>query len=413
MKAQHRFDNRVVVVTGAGAGLGRAYALFFASRGAKVVVNDLGTSHDGKGLNSAAADSVVNQIKSAGGVAVANYNSVEDGEKIIKTAIDNFGRIDVLINNAGILRDKSFKKMEKIDWDLIVRVHLNGVFACTKAAYPYMLEQKYGRIVNVSSPAGLYGSFGQVNYSMAKSGMLGFTKALSREGQKYNIFSNVIAPIAATRMTETVFSKDILDMLKVDYIVPLVAFLSHENCKETGSVFEIGGGWISKLRWQRTEGEFFLNEFTPEKIEERWEKIIDFEKNSSFPEDSTSGIQVMTDSAQKAQLKGNKTAAKLKSDEIINLIRAYLTTDEAKELVKKVQSVFQFDILEKKGGKPVKVFTIDLKNGNGGLKDGPSDKYDALFTMTDEDFFAVTNGKLNPQMAFIQVFTNFLNFRER
>ena len=156
MSKQHRFENRVVVVTGAGAGLGKAYALFYASRGAKVVVNDLGTSHTGTGKGSNSADMVVNEIKSAGGQAVANYDSVENGAAVIKTAIDAWGRVDVLINNAGILRDKSLKNMTKEDWDLIVRVHLNGVYACTKAAYPYMIEQKYGRIVNVSSPAGTY-----------------------------------------------------------------------------------------------------------------------------------------------------------------------------------------------------------------------------------------------------------------
>jgi 3-hydroxyacyl-CoA dehydrogenase/3a,7a,12a-trihydroxy-5b-cholest-24-enoyl-CoA hydratase len=282
-------------------------------------------------------------------------------------------------------------------------VHLNGVFACTKAAYPYMLEQKYGRIINVSSPAGLYGSFGQVNYSMAKSGMLGFTKSIAREGQKNNIFCNVIAPIAATRMTETVFSKDILAMLKVEYIVPLVAFLSHENCKETGSVFEVGGKWIAKLRWQRTEGEFFLNEFTSEKVESAWDKICNFDKNVSYPLDSTSGIQIMTEACDKANASANKTAGeKLVSEDIIGLIKAYLEGGQGKELITKVASVFQFDILDKKGGKVVRTFTIDLLNGSGALKEGPADKSDALFTMTDEDFFAVTNGKLNPQMAFIQ-----------
>jgi 3-hydroxyacyl-CoA dehydrogenase/3a,7a,12a-trihydroxy-5b-cholest-24-enoyl-CoA hydratase len=401
---EHRFDNKVVVITGAGAGLGKSYALFFAKKGAKVVVNDLGTSHQGTGLNSKAADSVVAEIKAAGGHAVANYDSAEEGDKIIKTAIDAYGRVDVLINNAGILRDKSFKKMTKEDWDLIVRVHLNAVFACTKAAYPYMQKQNYGRIINVSSPAGLYGAFGQVNYSMAKSGMLGFTTSMAREGAKNNIFSNVIAPIAATRMTETVMSKDILAMLKVEYIVPLVAFLAHENCKENGSIFEIGGRWIAKLRWQRSEGQFFLNDMTPEEIEKHWTEITQFDKNTTYPTETSSGMQVMTEAAEKAlTVKGNKVAkATLKSGETIELIRNYLGGEEGKALVGKVASVFQFDILEKKGGKPILVFAIDLLNGNGALKDGAPEKFDAKFTMTDEDFFKVTNGTLNPQMAFIQ-----------
>ena len=239
---------------------------------------------------------------------------------------------------------------------------------------------------------------------MAKSGMLGFTYSVAREGLKNNIFCNCIAPIAATRMTETVMSKDILDMLKVDYIVPLVGFLSHENCKESGSVFEVGGRWVAKLRWQRSEGDFFLNEFTSENIEKSWEKICCFEKNATFPNDGSDGIKVMVDATEKAiNLAKNKTAEKLKSEDVISLIKAYLGGEEGKKLVEKVAAVFQFDILEKKGGKPVKTFTIDLLNGSGALKEGPAEKYDVLFTMTDEDFFGVTNGTLNPQMAFIQV----------
>jgi 3-hydroxyacyl-CoA dehydrogenase/3a,7a,12a-trihydroxy-5b-cholest-24-enoyl-CoA hydratase len=403
-KGELRYDNKVVVITGAGVGLGKAYAHFYAKRGAKIVVNDLGTSHSGSGNTSQAADSVVAEIKAAGGIAVANYDSVEFGEKIIKTAIDNFGRVDILINNAGILRDKAFKNMNKEDWDLIIRVHLNGVYACTKAAYPYMLQQKYGRIINVSSPSGLYGSFGQVNYGCAKAGIIGFSNALAKEAQKSNIYVNVIAPVAATRMTETVLSKDILDKLKVDYIVPLVAYLTHESSTETGSVFEIGGRWISKLRWQRSEGEFFPGKFGPEEVKEKFENITNFEKGQvDYPTDTTSGISVMMASEEKA-LKGNKTADKvLKSDAIFNLIKNYLGGAEGKALVGKVAAVFQFDITEKKGGEVVKSWKIDLKNDSGSCKEGPADKYDALFTMTDSDFEQVCLGKLNPQMAFIQV----------
>ena len=167
---------------------------------------------------------------------------------------------------------------------------------------------------------------------MAKSGMLGFTYSVAREGLKNNIFCNCIAPIAATRMTETVMSKDILDMLKVDYIVPLVGFLSHENCKESGSVFEVGGRWVAKLRWQRSEGDFFLNEFTSENIEKSWEKICCFEKNATFPNDGSDGIKVMVDATEKAiNLAKNKTAEKLKSEDVISLIKAYLGGEEGKK----------------------------------------------------------------------------------
>ena len=172
---QLRFDGKVAIVTGAGAGLGRAYALLLASRGAKVVVNDLGVTYKGEGQNSKAADAVVEEIRKAGGVAVANYDSVEFGDKIVKTAVDNFGTVDIVINNAGILRDVSFGKMKEIDWDLIMKVHLKGTFSVSRAAYPIMREKGFGRIVNTGSSSGLYGSFGQVNYSAAKMGMHGFT----------------------------------------------------------------------------------------------------------------------------------------------------------------------------------------------------------------------------------------------
>jgi NAD(P)-dependent dehydrogenase (short-subunit alcohol dehydrogenase family) len=176
-----RYDGKVAVITGAGGGLGREYALLFASRGAKVVVNDLGSPVTGQDKTTHnAADKVVEEIKSKGGIAVANYDSVEFGDKIIKTAIDNFGRVDILINNAGILRDISFQKMKREDWDVILKVHLTGTFSCSRAAWNVMREQGYGRIVNTSSAAGLFGSFGQVNYSSAKLGIHGFSLALAR-----------------------------------------------------------------------------------------------------------------------------------------------------------------------------------------------------------------------------------------
>lgn len=400
---QLRYDGKVVVITGAGVGLGRAYALYYAKRGAKIVVNDLGTSHTGKGNNSSAADTVVKEVKALGTQAVANYDSVEFGEKIIKTAIDTFGRVDILINNAGVLRDVSFKKMTKDDWDLIMRVHLNGVFSCTKAAHQYMVAQKSGKIINVSSPAGLYGNFGQVNYSCAKSGIIGFSTSLAKESKNANIQVNVIAPIAATRMTETVLSKDILDKLKVESIVSLVGYLTHESCKETGHTFEIAGRWISKVRWQRSEGAFLPENFTPEDVQKGFQNILDFTKNNEYPEDTSSGLEAMFN-AEERSLAANKTSNSTtsKSDPIFNLIRNFLGGEEGKNLTTKVGAVFQFDITEKKGGPVLKSWKIDLKNESGKCTEGPADKYDALFTMTDGDFEQVCLGKLNPQMAFVQ-----------
>ncbi|OJJ46581.1 hypothetical protein ASPZODRAFT_66013 [Penicilliopsis zonata CBS 506.65] len=274
-----RFDNQAVVVTGAGGGLGKAYAVFFASRGANVVVNDLGGSHKGEGHSAKAADVVVNEIKAAGGKAVANYDSVENGDAIIETAIKNFGRIDILINNAGILRDVSFKNMKDADWDLINSVHTYGAYKCARAAWPYFRKQKFGRIINTASAAGLFGNFGQTNYSAAKLGQVGFTETLAKEGVKYNIIANVIAPIAASRMTATVMPPDILEHLKPEWIVPLVAVLVHSsNTTETGGIYEVGGGHVSKLRWERSKGALLKPDasLTPGAIARKWEDVYDF-----------------------------------------------------------------------------------------------------------------------------------------
>jgi multifunctional beta-oxidation protein len=225
-----------------------------------------------------AADVVVNEIKKAGGNAVANYNSVEDGDKIIQTAIDAFGRVDVLINNAGILRDISFKNMKDQDWDLIMKVHVVGAYKCARAAWPHFRKQKYGRVINTASAAGLFGAFGQTNYSAAKLAQVGFTETLAKEGAKYNIFCNVIAPIAASRMTETVLPKEVLDNLKPDWVVPLVAYLVHKDNQENGSIFEVGGGHIAKLRWERSKGALLKADasFTPAALIEKWADVENF-----------------------------------------------------------------------------------------------------------------------------------------
>ena len=281
MADELRFDGRVAIVTGAGNGLGRSHALLLARRGAKVVINDLGGSHTGGGKSSAAADAVVAEIRAGGGEAVANYDSVEDGAAIVQSALDAFGRIDIVVNNAGILRDVSFQKMTADDWDLVYRVHVLGAYRVTAAAWPHLREQKYGRVVFTSSAAGIYGNFGQANYSMAKLGLVGFASTLALEGKKNNVVVNTIAPIAGSRMTETVLPKEMLESLKPEFVSPLVAWLSHESNTDTGGLFEVGGGFMGKLRWERTRGATFRlgRGFGPEQVKAHWGEITDFARS--------------------------------------------------------------------------------------------------------------------------------------
>ncbi|KAJ2335017.1 hypothetical protein GGH91_005566, partial [Coemansia sp. RSA 2671] len=284
MTSELRFDNRVVIVSGAGGGLGKAYSLFFASRGAKVVVNDLGSGLKGEGSSSSAADIVVDEIKKAGGQAVADYHNVLEGDKIVETAIKAFGRVDVIINNAGILRDKSFKSMTDKDWDDVLNVHLRGAYLITKAAWPFMRKQKFGRVVMTSSAAGIYGNFGQANYAAAKQALVGLSNSLAQEGAKYGITSNAIAPLAASRMTATVMPPEILEALKPELIAPLVAYLTHESTTQSGGLFEIGAGKITAHRWEATEGVVFKadDSFTPAAVKARFDEIDNFDRKGLF-----------------------------------------------------------------------------------------------------------------------------------
>jgi 3-hydroxyacyl-CoA dehydrogenase/3a,7a,12a-trihydroxy-5b-cholest-24-enoyl-CoA hydratase len=281
MSKELRFDGRVAIVTGAGQGLGRSHALSLASRGAKVVVNDLGGSTSGEGKSAETADLVVEEIRQAGGEAVANYDSVENGDAIVRTAMDTWGRVDIVINNAGILRDKSFKNMTDADWDIIFRVHNYGAYKVTKAAWPIMTEQGYGRVLFTTSSAGIYGNFGQTNYGSAKLSLVGFANTLSLEGQRKNVLVNTIAPFAASRLTEGLLPPAVFDSLKPEYVTPLVAYLSSEDNDTTGGVFEVGGGFYSSLRWERTKGKLFRlgREVSPEAIQSSWTQINDFSES--------------------------------------------------------------------------------------------------------------------------------------
>ena len=244
-----RYDGRVAIVTGAGGGLGKTYALMLASRGASVVVNDLGGASDGTGGGSSMADEVVKQINESGGKAVANYDSVaspEGGEAICKAAVDNFGKVDIVVNNAGILRDKTFAKLEPSDLEAVIDVHLKGAFFVTQPAFRVMKEQNYGRIVFAASGAGIFGNFGQSNYGAAKMGLVGLSNVLSVEGAKYNIKCNVIAPIAKTRLTEQLLGP-LTDALDPNFVTPLVGFLCSEACELSHEIFDVGGGRYARI----------------------------------------------------------------------------------------------------------------------------------------------------------------------
>jgi NAD(P)-dependent dehydrogenase (short-subunit alcohol dehydrogenase family) len=244
-----RFDGRVAVITGAGGGLGKTYALDLASRGASIVVNDLGGAADGTGGGSSMADATVKEINEAGGKAVANYDSVatpEGGKAIIQAALDNFGKVDVLINNAGILRDKSFLKLEPKDLEAVIDVHLKGAFFVSQPAFESMRANGYGRIVMASSGAGIFGNFGQSNYGAAKMGLVGLMNVLAVEGAKYDIKVNTIAPIAKTRLTEDLLGP-MADALDPQFVTPLVTYLSSEKCELTHEIFDVGGGKYSRV----------------------------------------------------------------------------------------------------------------------------------------------------------------------
>eukprot|EP00754_Rhynchopus_humris_P036758 Rhum_TRINITY_DN18852_c0_g1::Rhum_TRINITY_DN18852_c0_g1_i1::g.168598::m.168598/K12405/HSD17B4; 3-hydroxyacyl-CoA dehydrogenase / 3a,7a,12a-trihydroxy-5b-cholest-24-enoyl-CoA hydratase / enoyl-CoA hydratase 2 len=284
MSTELRFDGRVAIVTGAGQGLGKAYALELARRGASVVVNDLGASVKGtSGDGDRVADQVVAEIRAVGGKAAANYDSVEFGEKIVATAIENFGRIDIVINNAGILRDRSFKKMTDNDWDLIMAVHLKGAYAVSKAAWPHMLEQKFGRILCTASAAGLFGNVGQANYACAKMGLVGFAQTLGKEGAKNNVFCNAIAPVAGTRMTATVMPPAVVAGLKPEYVVPMSLYLCHDSSKANASFYEVGAGTFFKLQLVRSEGwvcDVTKEDPTVESVAANWKQIENTKKHS-------------------------------------------------------------------------------------------------------------------------------------
>jgi NAD(P)-dependent dehydrogenase (short-subunit alcohol dehydrogenase family) len=277
------YDGKVAIVTGAGGGLGRQHALLLASRGARIVVNDLGGAVDGTGADKGPAEAVAEEIRSAGGEAVSDGNSVstpEGGAAIVQTAIDSFGQVDIVINNAGILRDKTFHNMTADLLEPVIDVHVKGAFYVTRPAWLHMREQGYGRVVNTSSGSGLFGNFGQTNYAAAKLGLVGFTRVLAAEGAKYNIKANAIAPLARTRMTEDLMG-DFAKLLDPDLVSPIVAWLVSEDCPVSGEVYTVGAGRVARVFIGMAKG-YYKPDLTVEDVRDHFDEIRD-EKGYTVP----------------------------------------------------------------------------------------------------------------------------------
>ncbi|KAF8356037.1 dhs-28 [Pristionchus pacificus] len=403
-----RFDNKVAIVTGAGGGLGRTYAIELAKRGCKVVVNDLGGDRHGSAGSTSMADKVVGEIKAAGGQAVANYNSVEEGDKIVKTAIDAWGRIDIVINNAGILRDTSFVNMKEVDWDLIFKVHVKGAYSVTKAAWPYMRDQKYGRIVVTSSNAAVYGNFGQVNYSAAKHALIGFSNSLALEGAKYNILSNAVIPTAGSRLTQTFM----VDALKPEYVTPLVCYMVHDSFKDSGKLFEAGAQWYGTLQYYRGEGKVLQNA-TVETIHDNWKAVssMDKPKHVASIAEQSAMLMDMLGSLEAEKSSGGSSGgasaggsggfpSNIQSSALFQEIADGIKADPSS--VSKVKQTFTY-IITDNAGRELGKFTLDFKSATPSVYLGDCRNGNAAVTVTvaDQVFMDLAAGKENPQKAFM------------
>ena len=394
-----RFDDRVAIVTGAGAGLGRAYALALARSGARVAVNDLGGARDGTGKGSKSpADQVVEEIKRAGGEAVANYDNVataEGGENIVRAALDAFGRVDILINNAGILRDKSFLKMAPENWKAVLDVHLNGAYFVTRPAMAAMKDNSYGRIVLTTSAAGLYGNFGQTNYSAAKTALVGLMNTLKLEGMKYNIHINTIAPIAASRLTEDVMPPDLLEKSKPEFVVPLVMVLCSEACQESGGIFNCGMGYFSRaavLTGPAVQLGDQDNPPTPEMIHENWGKINAIDGAQELKE-ANSAIFALIAPPRTEPVE--EAAAAAGSGGVAAIFENMSKTFKA-DAAAGVDVVFQFNISGAGGGDWHSV----IKDSTCTIEAGVHPKPGCTLKMADADFLAMMGGALPAMQAY-------------
>jgi NAD(P)-dependent dehydrogenase (short-subunit alcohol dehydrogenase family)/putative sterol carrier protein len=384
-------------VTGAGAGLGRTYALELAKRGAKVVVNDLGGSRDGTGGSTMAADAVVDEIRKAGGEAVADYNSVataEGGEALVEAAMKAFGRLDILINNAGILRDKTLVKMDSETWDAVMDVHLKGAYNVTRPAFVKMREGRYGRILFTTSAAGLYGNFGQANYSAAKMGLIGFMNTVKLEGEKHGIKVNTVAPIAGTRLTEDILPPEIFAKLKPEFVAPIVLYLASEECKENGLIFNAGMGYFNRAAVVTGKGAFVGEKDavpTPEDIKSKWDAINGIEGFVEYFSATESFAPLF-----QAGSGGADTSSPGEGGLTVKRIFEGLPNAFRPEKASGVDVVFQFVISGKSGGS----WFASIKEGTCRVDEGTHKSPTTIIKMGDEDFVKLIKGELNAMAAF-------------
>ena len=394
------FDNRVAIVTGAGAGLGRIYALEMARRGASVVVNDLGGARDGSGDGSSSpADLVVSEIVAAGGRAVPNYDNVattEGGENIVKTALDAFGTVDIVINNAGILRDKTFLKMEPENWRAVLDVHLNGAYNVTRPAFAVMKEKGYGRVLLTTSAAGLYGNFGQTNYTAAKMGLIGLMNTLKIEGGKYNIKVNTIAPVAASRLTEDVLPPDFLDKLSPELVAPLALYLVSEQCPVSGHIYNAGMGSYNRAAIVTGPGAVITSEENaapaPELILANFDRISSLEDGKTYEDVTTQigdllGALSAPDESTLPDNGGYESVAA-----VFEALPGAFVADAAAG----VDVVFQFTISGADGGD----WSCAIKDSTCTVSAGVDDKPNCTLKMADGDFLSMMNGALPAMQAY-------------
>ena len=398
-KDEIRFDDRVAIVTGAGGGLGRVYALELAKRGAKVVVNDLGGARDGSGEGaSTPADNVVAEIRAQGGEAVANFDTVatpEGGENIVKTALDAFGTVDILINNAGILRDKTFLKMEPENWQSVVDVHLNGAYNVTRPAMQVMKDRGYGRIIMTTSAAGLYGNFGQANYTAAKMGLVGLMNTLKLEGEKYNIKVNTIAPLAASRLTEDVLPEDLKDKLKPELVAPLVVFLCSERCPVSGNIYNAAMGLFNRAAVVTGPGAVVGNGAeipTPEQLLPKWDAITSLKGGKEYWQLNEQVGDILAAFSAPAEPAGEAEQGMTSVSATFEAMPGAFIPDAAAG----VDVVFQYTISGEGGGD----WHCIIKDQTCSVESGLHEKPTCTLKMNDSDFLDMMNGRLNPMQAY-------------